>query len=367
MLLCKATSNMIQLEKYISGTNEIDPLGRSYFKPSLVNAAWKWEDQSISSLLEKAALALGELNAYSKIVPDVDLFIQLHVTKEALNSCRIEGIKTKLDEALMKESDISLAGKSDWVEVNNYIKTLNKAIVEIKTHQTSLNSIVTMHKESTQNKESEHWMVGHSLQDDLMEDLENFLLDKNSKVPALIKIAIAHYQYQTIHPFIEGNRQISRLLTPLLLVEQKILNKPLLYLSTFFEKDKSLYHNNLNSVQSKNDMTQWLIYFLIGIAETAQNTFYTLSRIIELKKILEIQIVKSLGKRSTKGILLLQFLFSKPIVYVNQVKEITKSSFKSANDLVADFVQAGILKETTGHNRNRIFVFDQYLKMFENK
>jgi Fic family protein len=357
---------MIQLEKYISGTNEIDPIGRSYFMPSHINAAWKWEDQSISSLLEKAALALGELNAFSKIVLDVDLFIQLYVTKEAVNSCRIEGTKTKLDEALMKESDISLAGKSDWVEVNNYIKTLNQAMVEIKTHQTSLNSIVKAHKHSTQNKANKQGLVSRSLEDELMEDLENFLLNQNSKVPALIKIAIAHYQYQTIHPFIEGNRQISRLLTPLFFVEQKILNKPLLYLSTFFEKDKSLYHNNLTSVQSKNDMTQWLKYFLIGIAETAENTSYTLSQMIELKKILEIQIVKTLGKRSTKGILLLQFLFSKPIVYVNQVKEVTNSSFKSANDLVADFVEAGILKETTGHNRNRIFVFEQYLKMFEN-
>ena len=113
---------MIQLEKFVSGKNEKDPTGYSYFMPSLINQQWKWEEQSINTLLEKAAIKLGELNSYSKLVPNIDLFIQLHVTKEAVVSSRIEGTKTQIEEALMDENEISPEGKDDWQEVNNYIR-----------------------------------------------------------------------------------------------------------------------------------------------------------------------------------------------------------------------------------------------------
>ena len=381
---------MIQLEKYKSGRSEKDPTGYSYFMPSFINEQWKWENQSINSLLEKAAIKLGELNSYSKLVPNIDLFIQLHVTKEAVISSRIEGTKTQMEEALMDESEVSPEGKNDWQEVNNYVKALNQAILELetlpissrlikKTHQILLNSVRGEHKQPGEYRRSQNWIGGNTLKDavfippnqkkvdELMADLEKFLHNEEIQVPALIKIGIAHYQFETIHPFLDGNGRIGRLLIPLFLVEQKILNKPLLYLSAFFEKNKGLYYDNLTFVRTKNDMIQWLKYFLVGIAETAETATHTLSEIIELKAALETRITKTFGKRSTKGILLLQCLFKKPVVHVNEVKKITKSSFKSANDLVSDFVNAGILKEMTGQNRNRIFVFDQYLKMFEKK
>lgn len=379
---------MIILEKYISGRKEKDPTGYSYFMPSFINEQWKWENQSINSLLEKAAIKLGELNSYSKLVPNIDLFIQLHVTKEAVISSRIEGTKTQIEEALMDESEVSPEGKNDWQEVNNYIKALNQAILELetlpissrlikKTHQILLDSVRGDHKQPGEFRRSQNWIGGNTLIDavfippnqknveELMADLEKFLHNDDIQVPALIKIGIAHYQFETIHPFLDGNGRIGRLLIPLFLVEQKILNKPLLYLSAFFEKNKGLYYDNLTFVRTKNDMVQWLKYFLVGVAETAENATKTLSEIIELKAELETHIAKTFGKRSTNGSLVLQFLFKKPVVHVNEVKEITKSSFKSANDLVSDLVNAGILKEMTGQNRNRIFVFDQYLKMFE--
>jgi len=378
---------MIQLEKYVSGKNEKDPTGYSYFMPSLINQQWKWEEQSINTLLEKAAIKLGELNSYSKLVPNIDLFIQLHVTKEAVVSSRIEGTKTQIEEALMDENEISPEGKDDWQEVNNYIKALNQAITELetlpissrlikKTHQILLDNARGENKQPGEYRRSQNWIGGNSLADavfipphqknvdELMGDLEKFLHNEDIKVPALIKIGIAHYQFETIHPFLDGNGRIGRLLITLFLVEQKILNKPLLYLSAFFEKNKSLYYDNLTFVRTKSDMTQWLKYFLVGVAETAEDATQTLSDILELKTKLEISITTTFGKRSNNALLLLQFLFTKPIVYVNQVKEVTRSSYKSANDLVSDFVNVGILKEMTGQNRNRIFGFDQYLKMF---
>ena len=378
---------MIQLEKYVSGKNEKDPTGYSYFMPSLINQQWKWEEQSINTLLEKAAIKLGELNSYSKLVPNIDLFIQLHVTKEAVVSSRIEGTKTQIEEALMDENEISPEGKDDWQEVNNYIKALNQAITELetlpissrlikKTHQILLDNARGENKQPGEYRRSQNWIGGNSLDDavfipphqknvdELMGDLEKFLHNEDIKVPALIKIGIAHYQFETIHPFLDGNGRIGRLLITLFLVDQKILNKPLLYLSAFFEKNKSLYYDNLTFVRTKSDMTQWLKYFLVGVAETAEDATQTLSDILELKTKLEISITTTFGKRSNNALLLLQFLFTKPIIHVNQVKEVTRSSYKSANDLVSDFVNVGILKEMTGQNRNRIFGFDQYLKMF---
>jgi Fic family protein len=378
---------MINLENYIAGKQIKHPTGYTYFLPNPIDLQWVWEDQSINKLLEKAAIKLGELNSFSKLVPNIDLFIQLHVTKEAVVSSRIEGTQTQMDEALLDEDEISPERKNDWQEVNNYIKALNQAIIELetlpissrlikKTHQILLSSVRGEHKQPGEYRTSQNWIGGNSLMDavfippnqdyvnDLMGDLEKFLHNDEINVPALIKIGIAHYQFETIHPFLDGNGRIGRLLITLFLVDQQILNKPLLYLSAFFEKNKGLYYDNLTFVRSKNDMKQWLKYFLVGIAETADNATQTLSSVLELKANLENIITTDFGKKSNKASLLLQHLFKKPVIHVNQAKEITNSTYKTANELVDDFVKAGILKEMTGQIRNRVFVFDEYLKLF---
>jgi len=378
---------MINLEKFVAGKQVKHPTGYTYFMPNEVNDSWVWEDQSINKLLEKAAIKLGELNSFSKLVPNIDLFIQLHVTKEAVVSSRIEGTQTQMDEALLDEDEISPERKNDWVEVNNYIKALNQAIQELenlpistrlikKTHQMLLDSVRGENKQPGEYRNSQNWIGGISLMDavfippnqvhvnELMSDLEKFLHNEEISVPALVKIGIAHYQFETIHPFLDGNGRIGRLLITLFLVDQKILNKPLLYLSAFFEKNKGLYYDNLTLVRSKNNMKQWLKYFLVGVAETAENATQTLSDVLELKARLESNITLNFGKRVNNATILLQHLFKKPIVHVNQVKDVTNSTYKTANDLVTEFVSAGILKEMTGQSRNRVFVFDEYLKLF---
>ncbi|MCJ8498763.1 Fic family protein [Chryseobacterium salipaludis] len=378
---------MINLEKYIAGKKLKHSTGYTFFLPSEINDAWIWEDQSVNKLLEKAAIKLGELNSFSKLVPNIDLFIQLHVTKEAVVSSRIEGTQTQMDEALLDEEEISPERKNDWVEVNNYIRALNEAIKELetlpissrlikKTHQILLDSVRGEHKQPGEFRNSQNWIGGNSLADavfippnqvyvnELMGDLEKFLHNEDINVPALIKIGIAHYQFETIHPFLDGNGRIGRLLITLYLVDQKILNKPLLYLSAFFEKNKGLYYDNLTFVRSKNDMKQWLKYFLVGVAETAEKATQTLSEVLELKARLETLIHTTFGKRANNASVLLQYLFRKPVIHVNQVAEVTRSTYKTANDLVTEFVKAGILKEMTGQSRNRVFVFDEYIKLF---
>jgi Fic family protein len=378
---------MINLDKYQSGKVIKDITGYTYFLPNLINDSWIWEDQSINKLLEKAAIKLGELNSFSKLVPNIDLFIQLHVTKEAVVSSRIEGTQTQMDEALLDEDEITPERKNDWQEVNNYIQSLKQAIIELetlpissrlikKTHGILLDSVRGEHKQPGQYRTSQNWIGGNSLADavfvpphqmyvnELMGDLENFLHNEDIDVPALIKIGVAHYQFETIHPFLDGNGRIGRLLITLFLVDQKILNKPLLYLSAFFEKNKGLYYDNFTFVRTKNDMKQWLKYFLVGVAETAENAAQTLSDVLELKARLEASLTVLFGKRAHNAGILLQHLFRKPVIHVNNVKELTGTSYKTANELVNDFVSAGILSEMSGNSRNRVFVFDEYLKLF---
>lgn len=378
---------MILLEKYESGHREKGMGGYSYFVPTEINDQWHWNNPEINSLLEKAAVKLGELNSFARLVPNIDLFIQLHITKEAVVSSRIEGTQTKIDEALLPEEDIQPERRNDWKEVNNYIKALNQAIAELKklpissrllrnTHAILLDSVRGENKQPGEFRTSQNWIGGSSPADavfvpphhqyvaPLMGDLENFLHNDDISVPALIRIAIAHYQFETIHPFLDGNGRIGRLLITLFLVSSGILDKPLLYLSTYFEKNKSLYYDNLTFVRTKNNMAQWLKYFLVGIEQTSTEAVQTLSRVLELKVEMEEKITNKFGRKVHSAMTLLNQLFVKPVVHVGDVKEISGLSKKAANDLVADFEEAGILKELTGQSRNRVFAFARYLDLF---
>lgn len=379
---------MIELEKYKAGHYE-KGVGYSYFVPTGINTQWSWNSTEINALLEKAALRLGELNSYARLVQNIDLFIQLHVTKEAVISSRIEGTRTNMDEALLSEEEIAPERRNDWKEVNNYIKAMNEAIFELKklpistrllkkTHATLLESVRGKHKNPGDYRRSQNWIGGSSPSDavfvppshlhveSLMSDLEKFLHNDSIKVPALIRIAIAHYQFETIHPFLDGNGRIGRLLITLYLVDSKILSKPLLYLSSYFENNKGLYYDNLTAVREKNNITQWMKYFLVGVAETAETAVDTLSKVISLKTELENQIVHLFGRKSHSATILLNQLFQNPLINVQKAREVSGLSYKAANNLVTDFVTTGILKEMTGKSRNRMFVFEQYLGLFSN-
>lgn len=360
-----------------------------YFIPNKINHNWIWIDPTINDLLEKAAIKLGELNSFSKLVPNIDLFIQLHVTKEAVVSSRIEGTQTKMDEALLPIEDIQPERKDDWKEVNNYISAINHAIEELErlplssrliknTHRILLDSVRGEHKLPGEFRTSQNWIGGNSIADarfipphhdlvpDLMTDLEYFLNDNEFHVPALIKIAIAHYQFETIHPFLDGNGRIGRLLITLFLVKEGILNKPLLYLSTYFEKRKDLYYDNLNNIRVKNDLLHWIKYFLVGIEQTAKHAVNTLSEVLKFKEQTENHIRSTYGRRSTSAILLLHRLLKNPFINIEQAKETCGVSYKAANDLVKKLCDDNLLVELTKQNRNRMFVFDNYLKLFTN-
>lgn len=358
-----------------------------YFLPEKINHTFVWTDESINELLEKASLKLGELNSFSRFVPDTNMFIIMHIFKEAVVSSRIEGTRTNIDEAIIEEKEINPEKRDDWQEVNNYVKAMNNAIEQLSTlplsnrlikntHKTLLSSVRGEMKTPGEFRKSQNWIGGAAINDavfippshielpELMSDLELFLHNDVIKVPHLIRIAIAHYQFETIHPFLDGNGRMGRLLITLYLVSAGILEKPLLYLSEFFEKNKSLYYDNLTLVRTKNDLGQWLKYFLVGVIQTSEKAVSTLKSIVDLKADIEENRITELGKRSKHGRLLLNKLFSKPVLNVKDVQEITGLSPKAAYDLVEAFIKEEILIETTGYQRNRVFIFDDYVKKF---
>jgi hypothetical protein len=210
-------------------------------------------------LVEKSSIAIGQLDAYSHQIPNIDLFIRMNVVKEATVSSRIEGTQTNMEEALLKETDIQPERRNDWVEVNNYIQALNESIGHLgelplssrllkEAHKTLLQGVRGEHKLPGEFRRSQNWIGGSALLsavfippvweevNNLMGDMENFLHNEDTGLTNLIKIAIAHYQFETIHPFLDGNGRIGRLMITLYLVEKGIIQKPVLYLSDFLIK-----------------------------------------------------------------------------------------------------------------------------------
>lgn len=356
------------------------------FEPVPVNHVWIWEDPTINTLLENANRALGELNAFSLIVPDIDLFIEMHVVKEAQTSSRIEGTQTGIDEALMSEEQIQPEKRDDWREVRNYIDAVNAAIAELKnlplsnrllkqTHAILLQGVRGDHKQPGEFRISQNWIGGSSLADavfvpphpegvpELMGDLEKFWHNEEIAVPHLIRAAISHYQFETIHPFLDGNGRIGRLLIPLYLVSHGLLAKPSLYLSDFFERNRASYYDALMRVRVSNDLTHWVKFFLNGIAETATKGRDVFRQVLALRREVEARVL-GLGRRAQLAHHALSSLYRKPIVSAQDFEQVLEISTPTANALIRELERLGILIEVTGQRRGRIYAFDRYLKLF---
>src|SRR3989339_109081 len=379
--------NPLDIKDFKAGYNA-QQQGYKSFIPEPINREWIISDPQTNILLEKANRKLGELNAFSLYVPDVDIFILMHIAKEATSSSRIEGTRTNIEDTVLKETDIDPEKRNDWEEVQNYILAINSAIHELKklplssrllrkTHSILLQGVRGKPKTPGEYRHSQNWIGGGTIKDAvfvpphyseggrLMGDLENFLHNENVFVPDLVRIAIAHYQFETIHPFLDGNGRLGRLLITLYLVSKGLLAKPSLYLSDFFEKNRGHYYDNLNTTRLNNALLQWIRFFLVAVIETSEKGISTFQTILKLKEDIEGRRMAVFGKRLPNARRFIKMLYSKPRVKPAYVSESLAVSAPTANQLIGDFLRAGILIEQTGFKRNRIFEFKEYLDLFK--
>lgn len=372
------------MEKFTSGKY----INQGYYKsfqPNTIHRDWILNDMEVIQLLSKADRHLGRLDMYSEYV-NIDLFIRMHIAKEATQSSKIEGTQTNMEEAFLSKEEIAYEKRDDWEEVQNYISAMNEAVKLLhrlpfssrlikQTHKILLQGVRGEHKLPGEYRTSQNWIGGASISDatfippihssinEFISDLEIFANDEISPLPDLIKIAIIHYQFETIHPFLDGNGRVGRLLITIYLVSKGILKQPILYLSDFFEKNRMLYYDNLMRTRTHNDINQWLKFFLTGIIETAKKGVTTFDGILQLQKSLE-EKLKSLGNRNMDARKVVDYLYTQPIIEVTKVEELLQKSSVTAYKLLADLERLDIIKEISGAQRNKLYVFKDYLDLF---
>ena len=373
--------------KNFKAGNHINQGTYKSFQPYNINREWNIDNMELLNLLGQADRQLGRLDMYSEYIPNIDLFISMHVLKEATQSSKIEGTKTNIEDALLDKEDVNDEKRDDWEEVQNYIEALNSAITSLEklpfssrlireTHKILLQGVRGKHKLPGEFRRSQNWIGGssinnatfippiHSSINEYMGDLENFVYNTELFFPDLLKIALIHYQFETIHPFLDGNGRVGRLMITLYLVEKGILKKPILYLSDFFERNRDLYYDNLMRVRSKNDLTQWFKFFLVGVIETAKSSISTFDSILKLQKEVEIKI-QTLGSRLNNAQIIINYLFQHPSIDALKIKEITNLSFPSVYKLIDELENLKIINEITGAKRGKIYLFREYIKLFD--
>ncbi len=357
------------------------------FAPTQINHAWILSDPNLLQLLGEADRALGELNAFAQLVPDIDFFIRMYVAKEATQSSRIEGTQTNIDDALKEEEDLEPDKHDDWEEVQNYVDAINFAIARLEelplsnrllreTHAILMQGVRGEHKQPGEFRRSQNW-IGVSLRDaafipphhdrvdELMSDLERFLAGQDHILPPLVRIAIGHYQFETIHPFLDGNGRLGRLMISLFLASEGLIGKPALYLSDYFERNKVAYVDHLMAVRQGDKMRDWIVFFLHGVTETARSSISVFRGILALKERVEREILPRFSnRRQDNAQRVVRHLYQRPIISAKQVADLIGTTANPANAIIADLVTHGVLRELTGQRRNRLYIFEDYVALF---
>jgi Fic family protein len=379
----------MDLSAFTAGREEAQYQYRS-FLPEPVHRAWGVSDPDVLMLNSEADRRLGALNAFAQLVPDIDFFIRMYVAKEATQSSRIEGTQTNIEDAFKAQEDLDPDGRDDWIEVQNYIRAVNHAIASLEhlplsnrllceTHAILMQGARGQAKRPGEFRLSQNW-IGVSLRNAvfipphhehvpyLMSDLERFLHDPGVRLPPLIKIAMAHYQFETIHPFLDGNSRIGRLLIGLYLASEGILVKPALYISDYLERNKTAYVDHLMAVRQGNHLRQWLIFFLHGVSETAQEAIEVFEGILKLKERIERDILPRFGARRQENAReLMRLLWQQPVVNIADARVKLATSVNTATSLISDFTRYGVLSEVTGGRRNRLWMFSDYFDLFRRR
>lgn len=343
-------------------------------------------DAQLATVLARAGTALGRLDGVAATLPNPDLFVAMYVRREAVLSSQIEGTQSTLDDVLAYEIDPKGPHlPADVVEVVNYINAMNYGLARLDTLPLCLRLLREIHARMLQDtrggnkapgefRQSQNWIGGvgglndatfippppHEMRTALG-NLERFLHDSGGLDP-LIVAALAHAQFETIHPFLDGNGRVGRLLITFVLCHEKVLQRPVLYLSHYLKQHRASYYDRLMAIRLAGDWEGWLRFFLTGVADVAREAEQTARRIVQLREDIR-QRAQSMRMKAT-AFRLIDYLFQKPIVNVNSACAHLRVSFATANDLVGDFCELGVLSETTGGSRNRVFRFGPYVDLF---
>jgi Fic family protein len=343
----------------------------------------------LTGLLSAADRALGRLDGSVLTLPNPDLFVFMYVRKEAVFSSQIEGTQSSLQDLLAAEAQLFDENMPrDVEEVVNYVRAMNHGLARLRDLPVSMRLIREIHGELMRGarggrlqpgelRMSQNWIGAagstlatasfipppHHLVPEALGDLEKFL-HADDALPPLVKIALAHVQFETIHPFLDGNGRVGRLLITFLLTECGVLHKPVLYLSHYLKQHRQAYYDHLQSVRLRGAWEEWLTFFLRGVIEVAGEAADTARRIQILREQHRTAITDKLGRAAGSGHKVLESLFDRPIVAVNDVRKLTGTTYAAANSLVSRLVEIGVLSEMTGHARNRRFRYEAYIDLF---
>lgn len=373
-----------------AGTYRRQPQGYWAFIPAAMppNPAVRIDGQ-IQSLLSRADLALGRLAGAVDTLPNPDLFVFMYVRKEAVLSSQIEGTQSSLQDVLSAEAQLFAPDRPrDVDEVINYVAAMNYGLERLASlpvsvrlvreiHQMLLAGVRGSHLTPGEIRTSQNWIgPGRCTLNEAifvppppaevsgaLGDLERFLHAEDT-LPLLIKIGLAHAQFETIHPFLDGNGRIGRLLITFLLCEKQVLQKPVLYLSHYFKRHRQQYYDHLQAVRASGAFEDWLAFFLVGVAEVSAEASVTAHRILRMREQHRDLIAEKLGRAAGNGHRTLEHLFSRPIVSVNEVRGLIRTTYPAANHLVEKLAEIGIVAEVTGQARNRRFRYDPYIRLF---
>jgi len=343
----------------------------------------------LQRLLSQADRALGRLDGSVLTLPNPDLFVFMYVRKEAVLSSQIEGTQSSLQDLLAAEADLfDESMPRDVDEVVNYVRAMKHGLARLGDLPVSVRLIREIHSllldgvrggrlQPGDLRHSQNWIgpAGCTLATasfvppppaevpQALGELERFL-HADDGLPPLVKIALAHVQFETIHPFLDGNGRVGRLLITFLLTEGGVLHKPVLYLSHYFRQHRQAYYDHLQAVREQGAWEAWLRFFLQGVIEVAAEAADTARRIQLLREQHRISITERLGRAAGNGHRVLESLFDRPIVTVADIKGMTGTTYAAANTLVAKLVELGILLEMTGYARNRRFRYEPYVRLF---
>ncbi len=376
---------MKSLESYNAG-EYINMGDYKSFIPSKIDEDWSWNDSELNKLVSDANLQLGKLDGYAQQIPNVDLYIKMHVKVEANKSSRIEGTRTTLDEDLLSKDDIDPEKRNDWQEVQNYVDAMNYGIERINEIPISTRLIKEIHsilmknvrgkdKNPGEYRTSQNWIGGSrpgnavyvppiaSEINNCLNDLEKFINNDKINTPDLVKIAMIHYQFESIHPFLDGNGRTGRIIIPLYLLNKGIITTPCFYISNYIEENKNAYYDFLSRVRTNNDMISWIKFFLEATIETAKTARVKFQNILQFTKEVD-QILPTLSVKYENAKKVIDFLYIQPKASRIEIIEKTKIPDSTVNGIINELMRVNLINEITGFSRNKVYQFTKYIELF---